>query len=200
MIRGPGEVTKEFKEEDSLRCSNRITILYLGCGLLGLAGLASIAIPARADVLPPPSTLAHCTVSSAFPDDPFACSILGTFDETFANLTLFPFVSLTAQTTSAGTPELHGAAAVADATYSFQVTGSNVGDTVPLLISTALETLSTESDSVHSSGFAELNINTSAVGFRTLAVVCTDGSCGTNAISFIGTLSTFARSEPVVTL
>jgi len=119
------------------------------------------------------------------------------FDETFANLTLFPFVSLTAQTTSAATLFIHGAAAVADATYSFQVTGGNVGDTVPLLISTTLETLSTESDSAHSSGFAELNINTSAVGFRTLAVVCTDGSCGTSATSFIGTLSTFARSGAI---
>jgi hypothetical protein len=74
------------------------------------------------------------------------------------------------------------------------VTGGNPGDTVPILIQTGLTTFCTESVSSRCDAFAALDINTSAVGFKTLMAVCTDETCGTNTSSFSGALSTFARS------
>jgi hypothetical protein len=173
-------------------------ISYFGLWLLVLAAVGGpAAIPAKADLLPPPTSIAHCTATPSFIQDPTACSISGTLDSASATAITSPFVSLTAEAFSAASPTLHAASAVADVQYSFQVTGGNPGDIVPILIETDLATLCTESVNSRCNAFSELNINTSVVGFRTLVVVCTDGTCGTTANSFSGTASTFARSGAV---
>jgi hypothetical protein len=127
-------------------------------------------------------------------DDPTSCA-LGSFDTASASLTLTPFVGLETQAAAPAALGVHGAGATASISYSFAVTGGHPGDVVPILISTSLNTTGT--DPTLGVGFAALTITTSAVGTRTLIAVCTDGSCGTTANSFSGTLNTLARSGDV---
>jgi len=101
-------------------------------------------------------------------------------------------VSLVAQAAAPAALGIHGAGANAFVSYSFQVIGGNPGDVVPILIETTLTTIGT--DPTRGVGFAALTVNTSAVGTRTLMAVCTDGTCGTTATSFSGTLNTLAKS------
>ena len=163
------------------------------CVLVAISGTLSIS--AHADtILPPPVTLAHCAVGSNVLDDPSSCT-LGTTDTAFASLTLAPFVGLSAEATSPGALGIHGAAAVTVLNYSFQVTGGNAGDIVPIMILTSLNTASV-GPTDHAIGFASMTVQTSAAG-TTLVAVCTDGTCGTTAKSFSGTLNTRARSGAV---
>src|SRR5438067_1909993 len=150
-------------------------------------GAAMLAMPAAATtILPSPTTLAHCVIDSTTLDNPTSCT-LGSGTNVFASLTLFPLVSLTAQAASAPND---AAGASATVRYSFEVIGGNPGDIVPILIATTLSTVGT--DLSHGIGFAELAVRTSAAGDSVVAV-CTDGTCGTTATSFSGTLSTRAR-------
>src|SRR6185295_65410 len=136
-------------------------------------------------ILPPPTTLAHCVVDSTTLDDPASCA-LNHPGSAFAALTLFPFVSLTAQAASPPNGSvIHGAAASAVLTYSFEVIGGNPGDIVPVLIATNLSTIG--SDPTHGVGFAELSVHTSAAGDSFVAA-CSNATCGTPASSFSGTL------------
>ena len=162
-----------------------------GSWLAAVSGV--IALPgSAATVLPPPVTLAHCAVGSSTLDDPTACT-LGSLDESFASLTLAPFVSLVAQASSPPNDAqgTHGSGAFASVVYSFQVTGGNPGDIVPILIAASLT--STGSDPTHGIGQAVLSVHTTAAGDSVVAV-CSDGTCGTTASSFVGTLGTRARS------
>jgi hypothetical protein len=152
---------------------------------------------ASAAVLPAPSTFVQCTATPIVDQEASTCSTTGKVDMAFATAIVDPFVSLTAESLSAATAGdfgLHAAAAQSNVDYSFQVTGGNPGDIVPILIATSLQTLCTESVTSRCYAFAGLTITTSAVGTKTLIAVCTDGTCGTTATSFFGTLSTFARS------
>ena len=163
---------------------------------LGLAVVcALVTVPAWGAPLPPAQPLAHCDIGGGnVLDDPSSCT-LGTFDTAFASLTLAPFTSLVAQAEAPAALGIHGAGATAFLTYSFQVIGGNPGDVVPLLIATSLTTTGT--DPTLGIGFAALTVTTSAVGTRTLIAVCTDGTCGTTATLFSGTLNTLARSGDV---
>jgi hypothetical protein len=158
--------------------------------IIGLVGLR-----AQADtILPPPITVAHCVVDQNSLDGPTGCA-LNDPGSASASLTLSPFVDLTAEATSPPNDGvIHGAAAAASLTYSFEIIGGNSGDLVPLLIATSLSTFG--SDTTHGVGFAELFVHTSAGGDSFVAV-CSDGTCGTTASSFSGTLSTRARSGDV---
>lgn len=164
---------------------------------VGLAVVCVLfAVPAwGAPILPAPQSLAHCDVGGGnVLDDPTSCA-LGSFDTAFASLTLTPFVSLVAQAAAPAALGVHGAGANASVSYSFQVIGGNPGDVVPILIATTLITIGT--DPTLGIGFAALTVNTSAVGTKTLMAVCTDGTCGTTANSFSGTLNTVAKSGDV---
>ena len=160
--------------------------------LFKLALIGGVALRAgSATILPPPTTLAHCVADHITLDDPASCA-LSLAATASASLTLFPFVSLTAEAASPPNDAVvHGAAATAILTYSFEVIGGNPGDIVPLLIATSLSTVG--SDPSHGIGFAELSVHTSAAGDAFVAV-CSDGTCGTTASSFSGTLGTRARS------
>ena len=170
------------------------------CEARWAVGLAVVCVlgnvPAwGAPILPAPQSLAHCDVGGGnVLDDPTSCA-LGTFDTAFASLTLAPFVSLVAQAEAPAAPGIHGAGATALLRYSFEVIGGNPGDVVPILIATTLNTTGT--DPTLGIGFAALTVTTSAVGTKTLMAVCTDGTCGTTANSFSGTLNTLAKSGDV---
>ena len=160
-----------------------------GCAAV-MAGLSCVAVaPARAAALPGPVSLADCSVDSTRITDPSNC-VLG---DSFASVTLLPFVSLVAQASSPPIDQsgVHGAGATAQVTYSFQVIGGNSGDIVPILIATSLSSNGT--DPTHGIGFAELSVHTGAAGDSFVAV-CTDAACGTTSKTFSGTLSTRARS------
>ena len=155
-----------------------------------LSSLVALRAPAST-LLAPATTLADCAVDSSRLLSPTSCA-LNLAGSASASLTLSPFVSLTAE--AASPPNggaIHGAAASAVLTYSFEVTGGNPGDIVPVLIATSLSSLG--SDPSHGIGFAELSVHTSAAGDSFVAV-CSDGTCGTTASSFSGTLRTRARS------
>src|SRR5262249_25578822 len=110
-------------------------------------------------------------------------------------LTLLPFVSLTAQAASPpNSGVIHGAAASAVVTYSFEVIGGSPGDIVPLLIATNLSSLG--SDSTHGIGFPGLSVHPAPAGDSFVAV-CSNATCGTTASSFSGNLSTRARSGDI---
>ena len=79
--------------------------------------------------------------------------------------------------------------------YFFQVVGGNPGDTVPILIATDLNVTSTSSGG-GSFGFAQTAVHTRRLG-DTFAVVCTDGTCGTAATQFSGTISWRASSGAI---
>ena len=131
-------------------------------------------------------------VDSTTLDDPTSCA-LNHPGSAFAALMLFPFVSLTAQAASPPNDGvIHGAAATAVLTYSFEVIGGNPGDIVPVLITTSLSTIGT--DLSHGIGFAEMSVHTSAAGDSFVAV-CSDGTCGTTASSFSGTLRHYRRMD-----
>ena len=155
-----------------------------------LSGLVALRAPAST-LLTPITTLADCAVDSARVLSPASCA-LNFAGSASASLTLSPFVSLTAQ--AASPPNggvIHGAAARAVLTYSFEVIGGNPGDIVPVLIATSLSSLG--SDPSHGIGFAELSVHTGAAGDSFVAV-CSDATCGTTASSFSGTLRTRANS------
>jgi hypothetical protein len=155
-----------------------------------LSGLVALRAPAST-LLAPATTLADCAVDSSRLLSPTSCALdlAGTAS---ATLTASPFVNLTAQ--AASPPNggvIHGAAARAVLTYSFEVIGGNPGDIVPVLIATSLSALG--SDPSHGIGFAELSVHTGAAG-NSFVAVCSDGTCGTTASSFSGTLRTRASS------
>lgn len=158
--------------------------------LVLLSGL--VALRAPASTLPPPATtLADCAVDATRLLSPASCA-LNLTGSASASLTLSPFVSLTAQAASPpNDAAIHGAAARAILTYSFEVIGGNPGDIVPVLIATSLSSLG--SDPTHGIGFAELSVHTGAAGDSFVAV-CSNAACGTTASSFSGTLLTRARS------
>jgi hypothetical protein len=107
-------------------------------------------------------------------------------------LTLAPFVGLNLEAVSPVGDGIHGAGVDVFVIYAFQVTGGNPGDLVPIRIGTSLSITST--GSLFAYAFAGVTIHTGAAGTSTLAAVCTDGTCGTTARSFSGTLSFRARS------
>lgn len=98
-----------------------------------------------------------------------------------------PFVSLVAQASSAANVASFNA--VSSLQYSFEVIGGNVGDQVPLLIATMLETSAVP----NSFGAALMNVTTSLGA--TLTRVCTDGSCPES--TFDGVVSLMAVSGQV---
>jgi hypothetical protein len=149
------------------------------------------AVAIRADSLPTAVTLAECTDRTLI-DDPTSCSLSGFDASASGSLTLFPFVSLTAQSNSGPANGLFnpGAGSFVSARYSFRVVGGNLGDVVPILFTTNLT--SNASSFSHALGFAEAVLHT---GFGdTSKVVCTNGSCGTTDTSFSGTFGWFANS------
>ena len=158
-----------------------------------ISGLSCLpAAPVRAATLPAAIPLADCSVDSTRVMDPSNCKL----GDSFASVTLLPFVSLVAHASS---PPIdvngnHGAGTSASVTYSFQVIGGNPGDIVPILIATNLSSLGT--DPTHGSGFAELSVHTGAAG-DSFVVVCSNATCGTTSRTFSGTLSTRARSGDV---
>jgi K319L-like, PKD domain len=172
-----------------VRCLARWLLAVTGA--VGLAATPGQAAP----TLPGPTTLAHCGVNSgagfSVLDDPTSCT-LGTTDHASGSLTVAPFVNLTAEASSPVAAGIHGAGVDVFVTYAFQVTGGNLGDTVPILIRTSLS--ATGTDTSLSVAFAALTIHTGAVGTATLAAVCSNGTCGTTETSFSGTLSSRARS------
>jgi hypothetical protein len=145
----------------------------------------------RATSLPSPVTLAECT-DFGLVDDPTSCALSGRDASANGSLTLSPFVSLTASSSSGPINQDFnpGAGVFVSAKYSFQVTGGNPGDVVPLLIATNLT--SSGSSFGHAYGFAEIVIQTSFG--TTSVVVCSDGTCGTTNTSFSGTFSWSANS------
>jgi len=160
-----------------------------GCAAV-MAGLSCLAVaPVRAAALPGPVSLADCSLDSTRITDPSNCEL----GDSFASVTLLPFVSLVAQASSPPIDQngIHGAGTTAQVTYSFQVTGGDPGDVVPILIATNL--FSSGSDPTHGIGFAELSVHTGAAGDSFVAV-CSDAACGTTNKTFSGTLSTRARS------
>jgi len=163
-----------------------------------LLGAASIFHgSARADVLPAPSTLAEC-VDSVLVDDPGSCTLSGHDASAFGSLTLAPFVSLVAEDTSGAINALGnpGAGVFVSLTYSFQITGGNPGDQVPILIATDLDT--SASSASHAYGFASLYVST---GFGNKQIVaCTNDTCGTTDTSFSGTLATSVFSGQIDTI
>jgi len=181
-----------------IRFSRFTAARWMGYWALAFAGGSGLVTQgSAATILPPAVTLAHCVVDSSFLDDPTSCA-LGSIGHAQATLTLSPFVSLSVQAASPpNDARVHGSAATATITYSFQVTGGNTGDIVPVLIATSL--LTNGSDPTHGIGFAELLTHTTAAGDSFIAV-CSDGTCGTTASSFFGTLSTRARSGDANTL
>jgi len=155
-----------------------------------IAGLAVLRA-AAAPILAPATSLAHCVVDSTTFDDPSSCS-LDHPGSAAATLTLFPFVTLTAEAASPpNDAKVHGAAASAIVTYAFAVIGGNPGDIVPIRIATNLSSQGT--DSTHGIGFAELAVHSGAAGDSFVAV-CSNGTCGSTASSFSGTLNTRVRS------
>ncbi len=155
-----------------------------------LSGLVALRAPAST-LLTPVTTTADCAAGSTRILSPASC-VLNFADTALASLTLTPFVSLTAQATSPPNDSvIHGAGASAVVTYSFEVTGGNPGDIVPVLIATSLATFG--SDPQHGIGFAELLVHTGAAGDSFVAV-CSNATCGTTASSFSGALRTRARS------
>jgi hypothetical protein len=161
-----------------------------------LAALSALAAPARADTLPVAITETSC---GADPNgvfqrvvDPTGC-VLAT---ALGSLTLSPFVSLSVQISTLGVflNGVHGGGATAVVRYFFEVTGGNSGDVVPLLIATNLSTAGTPESGGHS--FASLSAFTNSFGTSSVAV-CTNESCGTTDSSFLGILSTRARSGEV---
>jgi len=158
--------------------------------LVLLSGLVALQAPAST-FLTPATTLADCAVNSSRLLSPISCA-LNLAGSASASLTVSPFVSLTVQAASPPNDgAIHGAAASAVLTYSFEVIGGSPDDLVPILIATNLSTLG--SDSSHGIGFAELSVHTGAAGDSFVAV-CSDGTCGTTASSFSGTLQTRVRS------
>jgi hypothetical protein len=115
--------------------------------------------PARAaPILPAPTTLAHCAVDTLVRNNPSSCTS-GSRANAFGSLTLFPFVTLTAQAASPPNDNIiRGAAASVTVTYSLAVTGGNPGDFAPILIATSLSTVGT--DTTHGIGFAEMLVHT----------------------------------------
>ena len=155
-----------------------------------MSSLATLRAPAST-LLTPATTVADCAVDSSRLLSPTSCA-LNLAGSASASLTVSPFVSLTVQAASPPNDgAIHGAAASAVLTYSFEVIGGNPGDIVPVLIATSLSTLG--SDSSHGIGFAELSVHTGAAGDSFVAV-CSNATCGTTASSFSGTLLTRARS------
>ncbi len=155
-----------------------------------MSGLVALRAPAST-LLTPATTVADCAVDSSRLLSPSSCA-LNLAGSASASLTVSPFVNLTAQAASPPNDGvIHGAAASAVLTYSFEVIGGNPGDIVPVLIATSLSTLG--SDSSHGIGFAELSVHTGAAGDSFVAV-CSNGTCGTTASSFSGTLRIQARS------
>ncbi len=150
-----------------------------------------LAASLRATSLPSPVTLAECSDFTLI-DDPTSCSLSGRDASANGSLTLSPFVSLTASSSSgpANQDFIPGAGVFVTATYSFQVVGGNQGDVVPLLIATSLT--SNGSSFGHAYGFAEVVVHTSFG--NTSLVVCSDGTCGTTNTSFSGTFSWSANS------
>jgi hypothetical protein len=165
----------------ALRAASRFRILLV----------LSLAAAARAGTLPPPVTLAEC-VDSTVTDDPSSCSVSGRDAFASGSLTLFPFVSLTAQDFSGPANDLFipGAGVFVSVKYSFQVVGGNPGDIVPILIATSLTSNASSFGAAY--GFAETVVSTS---FGTISeVVCTNDTCGTTNTSFFGTFGTRAMS------
>jgi len=158
--------------------------------LATLALLVALA-PGAARALPAATTLAHCDVGGGHTlDDPSSCS-LGTSDTVSVSLTTSPFVGLAAEAFSPAAAGIHGAGGSAILRYSFQVTGGNPGDVVPVLIAVSLE--ANGSSTSLSNAFGSLTVSTGAAGLATLVAVCNDGTCG-GPTSFSGTVATRARS------
>jgi len=152
-----------------------------------MAGLS--VTPAQGTPLPDPVTFADCAVDAVHVGGVSTC----TLGSTFASVSLLPFPSVVASTSSPpidanGT---HGSGAQASVVYSFEVIGGNPGDIVPILILANLFTIGT--DPVHGIGFAELIVHTGAAGDALIAV-CSNATCGATGSGFSGTLSTRART------
>ncbi len=157
----------------------------------GLLLFCCQGVKLSATALPGPVTVAECTDFGLI-DDPTSCVLSGRDAMATGSLTLSPFVSVTAASSSGPINDLFnpGAGAFVGASYSFQVNGGNPGDVVPILISTSLS--ANASSFSHAYGFAEVVVHT---GFGdTSVVVCTNGTCGTTNTSFSGTFSTSAFS------
>ena len=154
--------------------------------------LFGLAVIARASSLPVPVTVAECVDFSVI-DDPGSCFVSGNDASASAFLTLAPFLSLGAQSSSGPINDLFnpGAGAVATVDYSFQVVGGNPGDVVPILIATGLS--ATASSFSHAFGFAETVVHTSFGDAS--RVVCTNNTCGTTDTSFSGVFAWSAISQ-----
>lgn len=159
----------------SARCTPAVALLT--------GWLAFSALPARCDVLPPPSSVVTCSNGTLI-TDPSGCVNGGAA----SSLTLLPFVNETVKASAAPGPS-NGAGAFANITYSFEVVGGTPGQLVPLIIATNLSGTATSVS--HADGFASLTVQTSQ-GF---AQVCVDtsGRCG-GVSQFSGTLTTSAFS------
>jgi hypothetical protein len=153
--------------------------------------ILNAALPLLGDVLPAAITLAHCVQAPGpvIVDDPTSSAVT----DAFGSLTVSPFVSANAQAAFPGL--VGGGSASISIQYFFQVVGGNPGDTVPILIATNLNVASTSSGG-GSFGFAETAVHTSRSG-DTFATVCTDGTCGTSATQFSGTISWLASSGAI---
>lgn len=158
---------------------------------LGLAGAAAAAaLPARAVSLPAASTFVQCFADGNNSFHSTECArggIPGVPPSAYANATLSPFPSVSVEVTAPPAAVL-GAGADANATYWFQVTGGNVGDTVPIMIEFSLSAFTTP----ESSALARLIVRTSAVPFHVEELICNPQTC--DETEFSDTLSLEARS------
>src|SRR5262245_37248144 len=104
---------------------------------LSFAGVAGVvAVPAKADALTAASTFVECGADGNSTFDLTECQVggrPGIPSSAFASATLSPLPGVFVEVSSPPTG-VFGAGASATLGYSFQVTGGNVGDIVPILV------------------------------------------------------------------
>jgi len=166
---------------------------FWGGWLLTLAGVVSaVTMPAKAGTLPVPSTFAECSADGNSSFGSLGCTaggIPGVPSSMSAGVTLSP-IAVQAEAASPINGAF-GAGGRAFITYSFQVTGGNPGDLVPILIEASLVAAS----SPNSSAVAELSVRTTATGnLPPIYGVCTPSCTGLGLLPFPGTVSTTAFS------
>jgi len=154
--------------------------------------LALAAAPALGQGLPGVTTATNCVVAdnghTSNLGDPVACTLGGATSA----LTLSPVAGATAHADYAGGINTLVQAS-ADVIYYFEVVGGNANDVVPLLIATELFSNASTTDT-GAFASASLFVHGSAMREDQQVIVCTNGSCGTSATSFSGTVATRALS------
>jgi hypothetical protein len=166
------------------------------CGALLAAG--AFVTPAMADpVLPSYSVGGGCTAGPDFVSPSPFCSqtLTGGSDSLAYNLPPGPSLSVTAAAVEDPLSNLAYSANLR-VSYSFEVFGSQLGDTVPLLIATDLST----SETGYANAYASIAVATSLGGSSALYCSVASGFVPCAATSFSGDVSVSATSGTVDTL